>query len=55
MRQLCIVTGGAIGIGEGIVRCLHDDVSTRFIPWSWRTARFTWNAIAAIGELSLEF
>lgn len=25
MSQLCIVTGGANGIGEGIVRRLHDD------------------------------
>ncbi|MEX0806545.1 MAG: SDR family oxidoreductase [Candidatus Binatia bacterium] len=25
MNQLCIVTGGANGIGEGIVRRLHDD------------------------------
>jgi len=30
MRQLCIVTGGAHGIGEGIVRRLHDDVRTSF-------------------------
>ena len=28
MRQLCMVTGGANGIGEGIVRRLHDDVRT---------------------------